>query len=124
MATRINIESGSISVLAELNDSETATAIAAALPIEGAVSRWGEEVYFEIPVERGLEAGARDEVEVGELGYWPSGRAFCVFFGPTPASSGDKPKAASAVNIIGKTIGDATAFGKTGSGDKITITRE
>jgi hypothetical protein len=65
---------------------------------------WGDEVYFDIPVEMGLEPDARAEVEVGELGYWPTGNAFCIFFGSTPASSGDTPVAASRVNILGRVL--------------------
>jgi hypothetical protein len=95
-----------------------------ALPIEGSVNRWGEEVYFDIPVKAGLEEGARADVEVGEIGYWPTGSAFCVFFGPTPASDGDRPRAASAVNIIGKVIDDAKELGAAKDGDRITITAD
>ncbi len=118
---KIRIESGDVSAEAELNDCSTAKEILKALPIESDAMRWGEEVYFEIPVKHKLEAGARADVEVGELGYWPTGNAFCIFFGPTPASSSDKPKAASAVTILGKVIGDSKIFGKVNDGDKIKI---
>ena len=121
MGKKIWIICGDIDIAAELNDTATAKAIADALPIEGSVNRWGEEVYFDIPVNMGLEQGARADVEVGELGYWPTGTAFCVFFGPTPASDGDKPRAASAVNIIGRTLDDAKQLGSSRNGDKITI---
>jgi hypothetical protein len=118
---KIKIESNDISAEAELNDSETSKDILKALPIEGKAIRWGEEVYFDIPVKQKLEEGARADVEVGELGYWPTGSAFCIFFGPTPASDSDKPKAASAVTILGKVIGDAKIFGKVNDGDTIKI---
>lgn len=121
MGTKIKIECGDISLAAELNDTDTAGKVAAALPIEGSVNTWGEEVYFEIPVACELEEGARADVEVGEIGYWPTGRAFCVFFGPTPASTGDKPRAASAVNIIGRASGDSTVLGAAKGGERITI---
>ena len=102
MSRRIRITAGQVELRAELNDSQTAKAIYDALPITGHGNRWGEEIYFEIPVDVSLEPGASEDVEVGSLGYWPPGKAFCIFFGPTPASSGDEPKAASPVNPIGK----------------------
>lgn len=118
---KIIIKTGKIEMAAELNDSETGSAVAAALPIEGEVNRWGEEIYFDIPVKKGLEEGARADVEVGEIGYWPTGHAFCIFFGRTPASTTDKPRAASAVNVIGRVEGDAAVFGAARDGDPITI---
>ncbi len=102
MSRRIRITAGQVELRAELNDSQTANAIYDALPITGHGNRWGEEIYFEIPVDVALEPGASEDVEVGSLGYWPPGKAFCIFFGPTPASSGDEPKAASPVNTIGR----------------------
>lgn len=107
---RIRITSGNVSLDAELRDTPTVRKILAALPIDGIAQRWGQEVYFQIPVSAELEPDARDRVEVGELGYWPTGEAFCIFFGPTPASTGEQPVAASPVNILGRVIGDARAF--------------
>ena len=80
------------------------------MPIEGEAHIWGDEIYFEIPFRADQESDARAEVEVGELGYWPVGRAFCIFFGPTPASTDDRPRAYSPVNILGRVVGDATQF--------------
>ena len=99
---QIKITAGQVVVEAELNDSNTAKKIAGALPIKANGNRWGGEIYFAIDVQAELEDGARDVLEKGELGYWPTGNAFCIFFGPTPASRGDEIRAASAVNIIGK----------------------
>jgi len=124
MPNRIKITAGKISALAELNSSPTAAAILAKLPLESRAQRWGEEVYFSIPVQTGLEPGAREDVEVGELGYWPEGPSFCIFFGPTPASAGAKPRAASAVNIIGRLIGDAKVFQPVKSGAAIRLEKE
>ena len=104
--TGITISSGEISLKAELLDTPTARAIEEALPFEGMVNVWGEEIYFPIPVELEQEPEAREEVEVGELGYWPVGKAFCVFFGPTPVSTGEKPRAYSPVNVFGKLLND------------------
>jgi hypothetical protein len=112
-----------ISLPAELNDSPTARRIWEALPIEGRASTWGDEIYFEIPVVAGQEPDARAEVEVGELGYWPVGHAFCVFFGPTPASVDERPRAYSPVNILGRVVGDATRLRAVRSGAAVRLTR-
>ena len=119
----ITIRAGNITMSAELNDKPTAVKVWEALPIEGRGSRWGDEIYFEIPVAAGQEADAREDVEVGELGYWPVGSAFCIFFGPTPVSSGSQPRAYSPVNILGKVKGDATLFRQVKSGEKVVLER-
>ena len=82
------------------------------LPLETGFNTWGEEIYFEIPVTAELDDTAKDVVEIGDLGYWPTGKAFCIFFGQTPISEPGKIKPASAVNIIGRVLGDATEFKK------------
>jgi len=107
---KIKITVGHLSMEAELNDSPTARKVAEALPIRTSFSTWGEEIYFSIPVQAGLDDTAREVVKLGDLGYWPSGSAFCIFFGQTPMSEPGKIVPASAVNIIGKVIGDATKF--------------
>jgi hypothetical protein len=104
------ISAGEVSLPAELNNSATAQQIVAALPLEGRANIWGNEIYFEIPVMAEEEPDARAEVEVGELGYWPVGHAFCIFFGPTPVSTDERPKAYSPVNILGRVVEDATQF--------------
>jgi hypothetical protein len=121
MAYRITITAGSVSMQAELNDSSTAQEICESLPITGRANTWGDEIYFEIPVQAEQAADARADVEIGELGYWPVGRAFCIFFGPTPASTGEKPRAASPVNVVGRVSGDATAFRQVLAGAAVTL---
>ena len=121
---RIKITAGSVALSAELNEAPTAKQIWSALPIEGRANVWGDEVYFDIPVVAAQEPDARAEVEVGELGYWPVGHAFCIFFGPTPASTDDRPRAASPVNILGRVLGDATQFRAVRSGETVRISRE
>lgn len=121
MMTEITISSGQLSIQARLNQSPTAEAIIAVLPLTGKASTWGEEIYFEIPVDMPQEPDARTEVEVGDLGYWPAGSALCIFFGPTPVSSGEKPKAYSPVNLIGSVAGDARLFRAVRDGDEIHI---
>jgi hypothetical protein len=91
------------------------------LPIEAKANVWGDEVYFEIPVEMAQSADARQDMEVGDLGYWPVGRAFCIFFGPTPVSNTDKPRAYSPVNPLGEVLGDATQMKLVRTGDTVII---
>ena len=119
----IRITAGKTSVEATLNNSPTATQIWEALPIEGRSNTWGHEIYFSIPVEAKLEKEAREIVSVGELGYWPPGTAFCIFFGRTPASTDDRPRAASPVNILGRIQGDATVFTAVSSGTRVRLER-
>jgi hypothetical protein len=125
MATerKIRITAGKVVADAVLNESPTATKIWEALPIEARGSTWGDEIYFSIPVDAGQEKGARDLVSVGELGYWPPGTAFCIFYGRTPASTDDRPRAASPVNIVGNVVGDATAFRAVSSGTRVRLER-
>jgi hypothetical protein len=121
MPSRITITTGSVTLEAELNDGPTAQAIWEALPITGRANTWGDEIYFTIPVQAEEEADARANVEVGELGYWPVGSAFCIFFGPTPVSGGPEPRAASPVNILGHVLGDATEFRQVPGGATVEL---
>jgi hypothetical protein len=120
---QITISAGNVSLPAELNDGPTARRIWEALPIEGRAHTWGDEIYFEISVVVDQEPSARAEVEVGELGYWPVGHAFCIFFGPTPASHDERPRAYSPVNILGRVLGDATLFRAVREGTRVHLTR-
>ena len=121
MEKKIRILVGDLKVEAELNESKTAQMIWEALPIDAKANLWGEEIYFSIPVKTSQDKGAREVVSLGELGYWPPGHAFCIFFGPTPASRGDEIRAASAVNIIGKVLSDPKVFLKVKDGAKIIL---
>jgi hypothetical protein len=120
MEKRIRIIVGRVEAEAELNDTRTAQAIWEVLPIEGRGSLWGDEIYFSIPLSLKLETG-QELVSVGDLGYWPDGNAFCIFFGPTPISQGNEIRPASPVTVFGKVIGDATVFKKVTTGTKITV---
>lgn len=99
-----------LKLTAELKATATREKILATLPVEGRANTWGEEIYFEIPVDMPQEPGAREILAVGELAYWPIGKAFCIFFGPTPVSMDERPRAYSPVNIIGKILGDCTGL--------------
>jgi len=109
----IRIEAGQVSMLAELNQSDTANAVWEALPIESKAMRWGEEVYFEIPVDR-EEENAQPQVSPGTIAFWPTGHCFCIFFGQTPASP---------VNLLGELLGDPNEFGKVKSGEPVSLTQ-
>jgi hypothetical protein len=119
----ILITAGAVEMQAELNDGPTGQQIWEALPIEGRANTWGDEIYFEIPVVAAQEANARAQMEVGELGYWPVGHAFCIFFGPTPVSTDDRPRAYSPVNVLGTVSGDATAFRSVRNGATVRLSR-
>jgi len=119
---RIHTESTgyvSAEIIEEMNP-KTARAIIDALPIESKVNRWGEEVYFSTNIRQDEEK-SQEEVEVGDIGFWPPGKGFCIFFGRTPASTGSKPRAASPVNVFGRITGDPKAFVRTRSGEKIRV---
>lgn len=119
-ATRLKITAGDVLLMATLNDSATAKAIVRALPIEAGANRWGEEVYFSIAVAVG-EENPQEVVAVGDIAYWPPGRAFCIFFGPTPASTAGEIRPASPVNVVGRVVGDATLFRRVRDGDRVKI---
>ena len=118
----IMISAGSVTVAATLKDTPTADLIWDALPLEASASTWGEEIYFSIPVQ-GTEEPDHEVVELGDLGYWPPGSAFCMFFGRTPMSSGDEIRPASAVNVIGNMSGDIEALKTVPSGATVRIAR-
>ena len=120
----ITISVDDITLEAQLNDTLTAAKILEILPVEGSANVWGDEIYFDIPLDMEQEADARAEVEVGELGFWPVGSAFCIFFGPTPVSTDDKPRAYSPVNIFGQILGDATQFKSVSNGARVQVMRK
>ncbi len=122
MPQRIKISAGDVQIEAELNDGPTAKSIIDTLPIEASARRWGGEIYFSIPVAAKLEENSRDVLEAGELAFWPPGKAFCIFFGPTPASQGDEIRAASEVSIIGKMKSDWSGLWDVPSEATIVIT--
>jgi len=120
VSRRIVIKAGEVEAEAELNDTKTAQAIWQALPLRARASIWGEEIYFSIPVSLGTERG-QEVVQKGDLGYWAPGSAFCIFFGPTPASRGPEIRPASAVTVFGQVLGDPMAFKKVRSGAQVSI---
>ncbi|MDH4269708.1 MAG: cyclophilin-like fold protein [Dehalococcoidia bacterium] len=120
MGNKIRITAGAIEADAELNNTRTAQEIWEALPIRSRINLWGDEIYFSIPLRLKLEAG-QEVVSIGDLGYWPEGNAFCIFYGLTPVSQRDEIRPASPVTVFGKVIGDATIFKKVATGTEINI---
>jgi uncharacterized protein len=108
-------------VIAELRETPTAEAIVKALPVSGETQRWGGELYFPVPVSVPLEADSRESLLPGELGYWPEGDMFCIFFGATPASEGDEIRPASAVNVFGRLIGRWSPIKQVPAGKTIRV---
>jgi hypothetical protein len=118
---KITIRVGEVVVEAELNDSASAEAIWQALPLEGSANTWGEEIYFRIPVSEGVEPDAKEVVQLGDLGYWPQGEAFCIFFGATPISGPGEIRPASAVNIVGRLVSDPELLLSVTSGTPVRV---
>lgn len=122
MPRNIAITAGTVALDAELNDSAAAGAIWDALPVSNSGNTWGDEIYFRIPVDaEGINLN--EVVELGDLAFWPPGNAFCIFFGPTPASRGEEIRAASGVEVVGRILGDATELRQVSAGTDVTIAR-
>ena len=119
---RIRFDFGSHTLDAELLDTPTAKAIAAALPIGGSALTWGEEVYFDVSVEVPREKGARAMVTPGEIAYWPEGPAIAIGFGRTPISQGEETRLASPCNIFGRALSDVKALAAVKAGTKVKVT--
>jgi hypothetical protein len=119
---RIRFDFGTITIEAELLDTPTAKAIAAVLPLTSSVLTWGEEVYFDVPVEVKREADARAVIVPGEIAYWPQGPAIAIGFGRTPISKGDETRLASPCNVFAKALGSVKVLGKVKTGAKVEVT--
>jgi len=118
---KITIKSGPLYWQATVFATPTGKLIYQSLPLKGKASRWGQEIYFAVPVAADLETDALELVAKGDLGYWPGGRAFCIFFGPTPISGGNEIRPAGAVNVFGRIEGDLSDLNKVKDGDEVTV---
>ncbi len=121
MPIPIRLTVGTLSLSAELYDTPCARAVASALPLAARPQEWGDEFYFEVPVGLQSDQTATTSVKVGDIGYWPPGRALAVFFGPTPMSTGPDPVPASEVNIVGRITGDALLLRKARGAREVRI---
>ena len=121
---KMKIKVGKTEVEAVLTNKnpETADAIWRALPLRGKTNRWGDEIYFEIPVRTEKE-NSQEVVEMGDMGFWPPGHALCIFFGPTPVSKKGEIRAYSAVNVFARVVGDTKVFKEVGDGEEMTVSR-
>jgi len=124
MPQKIRILAGSVTLAAELSDSECAKAIAGKLPVDAVPNEWGDEFYFAIPVKLPLDATATRKLTIGDIGYWPPGQALAIFFGRTPMSTGPDPVPASEVNLVGRIVGDALLLNKAKGAARIRIEKE
>jgi hypothetical protein len=118
---RIRLTIEDVTLTGTLSDNDTAEQIWGILPIETTVQTWGDELYFGIPLSLDKVPDARTEMETGELAYWPQGNAFCIFFGPTPASQSGDPRAASAVNPFGSVEGNTDVLRGIPNGTRILV---
>ena len=124
MTTDIVVMAGDLRVEGYLGDTPTARALAAALPLEGTASRWGEEIYFPVPVAEELDDTARVAMQVGDLAYWPPGRALCIFFGLTPSSVPGEIRAASEVNWVGRLTSDPCCLTLVAEGTPVRVEKK
>ena len=120
---KVVIEVGEMTFTAQLNHSHTAKAVWKVLPLEREVNCWGDEIYFDIPVDEKLDSQAKEEVAMGTIAYWPTGKTLCIFFGRTPVSIGNRPRAYSPVNIVGAIKEDSRKLRTVQSGAVIRIKR-
>ncbi len=118
---RIRFDFGALTLDAELLDTPTAKAIAAALPIASSVLTWGEEVYFDVPVAAAREPDARAVIVPGEIAYWPQGSAIAIGFGRTPISKGNETRLASPCNVFAKALGSVKSLSKVKTGAKVEV---
>jgi hypothetical protein len=121
MGLAVRISVGEVELEAELAETECARSIAEILPVTSPANLWGDEIFFEVPVVCNRDETATCDVDLGTIAYWPAGRAVCIFFGPTPMSTGRKPVPADRVNIIGHIVGDPLMLRRAKGASRITI---
>jgi len=118
---KLRFDFGSLTLDADLFDTPTAKAVLARLPYEARVMTWGEEVYFDMPVDVPREKDARAVVTPGEVAYWPDGPCIALGYGRTPISQGNETRLASPCNIFGKLADDAKSLAQVKAGTKVKV---
>jgi hypothetical protein len=124
MVRKIVIDAAGHSLEAELLDCLAAKAIWPSLPLAAEMSRWGDEYYGSIGIDISLDGTERDIMGVGEIAYWPPGKALCIFFGPTPASTDSRPKAASPVLPVGRVTAGLESLSSLGKRVKMSFSAQ
>ncbi|MFH1332267.1 MAG: cyclophilin-like fold protein [archaeon] len=119
--TSIVIETEGKRIEVWLNNTQAAKELMEKLPLESTANLWGEEIFFYIKHRLTPSKDAKEEVRVGDFAYWPPGPGLCLFFGKTPASKGDEPRAANPVTVIGQVVSNIEDLKKIKNKDKITV---
>lgn len=104
-----------------LQDSPSTRALIKALPHTAKAKTWGDEVYFDIPIDVQMEADAQQVVPPGTIGFWLEGGALALPFGPTPISKRDECRLASEVNLLGQLEDNPKLLSSIRAGDEITV---
>jgi hypothetical protein len=108
-------------VTATLEETPTTRKLEAVLPFESAAHRWGQEVYFDAPLQATLETDAKQVVEPGTVCFWVEGGSLAIPFGPTPASRGNECRLVTRVNILGRVDDDPSVLDSVREGDRIRV---
>jgi hypothetical protein len=117
---RLKAEGAELVLEVRFLDNPAARKILESLPLKSKANIWGDEIYFDIGFATPV-ANATMDVAVGDIAYWPEGKCLCIFFGRTPASSGNKPVPASEVVVVGKASVDPASLRKVKSGSGIIV---
>ena len=119
----INLKFSSYTINIKLRSTKTANAIKNILPFKSIVKTWGEEIYFEIPIEESLdlENDAKDIINIGEIAYWIEGKCIAIGYGKTPVSKGNEIKLAARTNIWGDALLNIKKLNKIKDGDEIVV---
>ena len=119
----INLKFSNYTLNIKLRSTNTANAIKNILPFKSIVKTWGEEIYFEIPIEESLdlENDAKDIINVGEIAYWIEGKCIAIGYGKTPISKGNEIKLAARTNIWGDALLNIKELNKIKDGDEVVV---